>query len=161
MADPRAPVRERGPRSAAAPEGRRRVLGERAGLADVLGRDPEAAPVDHRRAVVTPAGTRRVREVEDKGPTEAVRWAAPFGRHLQRTSARGAERGERRARIVVVSDEGEGPHAPPVGVHGDRRIVAVVVRDTEVALAREPRPVLTVWTYDEPLDAGLGVAVGV
>src|SRR6202048_4454538 len=162
MADPRVPVRERRARAAAATEcpgtaeGCALILREGACLADVLGRDPEAVPIDHRCAVVTPAGTRRGREVVDKGPTEAVRRADPFGRDLQRAGARGAERGERRARIVVVSDEGEGHHAPPVGVHGDRGIVEVVVRDTEVALAYEPRAILTVGTYDAPIDAGLG-----
>src|SRR6202521_2844149 len=133
MADSRVPVRERRPRSAAAAECPSTaaecalILREGAGLADVLGGDPEAVPIDHRRAVVTPAWTRRVREVVDKGPRETVLWADPFGCDLQRAGARDAERGERRARIVVVSDEGEGHDAPPVGVHGDRRIVDVVV----------------------------------
>src|SRR6202521_5721034 len=108
MADPCAPVRQRRPRCAAAAEcsgtaeGCALVLRESARLADVLGSDPEAVPVDHRRAIVTPARTRRIREVVDKGPTEAVRGADPFGRDLQRTRARGAERGERRAGEGVV-----------------------------------------------------------
>src|SRR5690242_6744235 len=77
FADPRRPVRERGPHAravaratagaeqvvaGAAREERAAPVGVVAGVGDVLAGDPDRIAIDRRRAVVAPAGADRVRE---------------------------------------------------------------------------------------------------
>src|SRR6266704_1590628 len=122
MADPCVPVRERCPGAAAAAEcpataeGCALILREGAGLADVLGRDPEAVAVDDGCTVIAPAWPRRIREVVIEGPAKPVRRTDALGRYLQRAGSRGAERGERRAGIVVVADQRERHDPLAVGI---------------------------------------------
>src|SRR5215472_15283834 len=78
LADPRRPVRERGPRAGAVAragaraeqvvagatrEERAAPVGVVAGVGDVLAGDPDRIAIDRRRAVVAPARADRVREV--------------------------------------------------------------------------------------------------
>src|SRR4051794_27514842 len=65
QADPGVPVGQRGAGAAALAERGGLVLGQGAGLADVLAGDPDVLPVDGRGAVVAPAGPGGARRVAE------------------------------------------------------------------------------------------------
>src|SRR6266536_2006568 len=133
-ADTGAPVAERGARATTAPDRSREPLGERAGLPDVLGGDPERVAVGRGRAVVAPAGPRRVAD-ERLVAGEPVRRAEALRGDVDRSDT--GARVEARvggARVVAGADQREGDHAVAVGGDPDRRVGQVVVGDADVAL---------------------------
>jgi len=82
LADSRSPsYRARRRVAAAAAEGSGDVLGEGAGLPDVLRRRPDEFAVAHRRAIVAPAGSRARRIAERRvGPRNPSSGPTPLGR---------------------------------------------------------------------------------
>src|SRR5438046_4390047 len=103
LCDPGRPVGEDGPGAPTAAAGRE-VLAQVAGLRDVLGGKPDIAPVDHRRAVVTPSRPGRVGRVVYRRPAEAVGRSGTECRDLDCSNTAGVDRREGRARVEVTAD---------------------------------------------------------
>src|SRR5207244_8027394 len=134
-------------------------------LADVLGRNPDARPVNNGRAVVAPAGTRGV-DAEGGGVVgEAiVRADAGLGDVNAPDAGLRVEAGVCRARVVARPNQREGHHAGAVVVDRQRRIAQVRVRQARVATTGQlgvNAAAGDVRSRREPLDACPDVAVDI
>src|SRR3989441_13118048 len=154
------PVGQRRTSAVAAAKRRRHVGAEGAGLADVLGRDPDVAAIDDRRAVIAPARAVGIRVVESLIAAEAVGGPEALRGDLHRPDAAGVDRGECGARIMVRPNEREGDHTLSAGWNSNRGVDDVVSLYRQVSLVGERRAVLfRRRPDDEPLDPGLELAV--
>src|SRR6185295_4209525 len=118
QADPGVPVGQRGAGAAAFAERGGLVLGQGAGLADVLAGDPDVLAVDGGCAVVAPAGSGGARRVAERLVLRGAVLRAEAGPGDEDGAGSGAaiEGGVRGGREEAVADQGEGHHAPAVGV---------------------------------------------
>src|SRR5258708_68972 len=124
-----------------------------AGVGDVLAGDPDRVAVDRGRAIVTPAGARRIAHLLlIAGKAVILRRAQAAGDDVPRADADlSVDGGIGRAGVGGVTRGRECHHAAAALGHADGRVGEVVAAGAQIALQGQRA---RVRVDDEPLDAG-------